>query len=378
MKKIFGEIKFEELTPEQFEHFCYDLIIELGYHSIKWKKGSINSITVGDQGRDIEAKKTTIYPDNTREDENWFFECKHYTKTVNQKDIINLTTWSEAERPAHSVFITSSMLSNSATTWVETYNKRNDKFKLHIWDRYKLNEILQGKSTLLRKYNLTEDKNFEFLKLLHPAHLTYLKMPSFNTLDYFFNLYENYDFHDDKDIVFLLYSGTIGFQTRKPLNKNEKMKDLILDEVTYLKLKEKIFEQKAAFQESFIVRSLVYTILHWLSFYSDTSDDTTIKNNEKTIKHLSLLKSRPEIQEMLGYDEAQIDQMIKYHKESLMTIPKTQIEYKDKYDKFCTQVLEKLYNEDLFSKLLPIANHKKEGFEMWNKLIKESEINSTN
>ena len=51
-----ADIDYSKLNSKEFEELCFDIILRLGFHSVVWRKGG------ADNGRDIQAKFTTINP----------------------------------------------------------------------------------------------------------------------------------------------------------------------------------------------------------------------------------------------------------------------------------------------------------------------------
>ena len=48
------EFSFDHLDPTTFEQFCYDLLVEMGFSNVTWRKGTGLETSPADQGRDIE------------------------------------------------------------------------------------------------------------------------------------------------------------------------------------------------------------------------------------------------------------------------------------------------------------------------------------
>jgi hypothetical protein len=151
-------ISFDNLSPTEFEEFCFDLLQKLDFFNIDWRKGTGLKTSPADRGRDIVFQREYPDVDGTKYLETWFAECKHYTKGVPPKELQNLLSWADAERPDVVVFIVSNFLSNSAKDFLEDYRKNNKPaYKIKYWERPMLEKLVKNKISLLRKYDLISD-----------------------------------------------------------------------------------------------------------------------------------------------------------------------------------------------------------------------------
>jgi hypothetical protein len=147
---------FDALTSIQFEELTYDILQANGFVNIDWRKGTGLASSPSDSGRDIVCDHLRIEPDGNQHFEHWFVDCKQYRKGVPPKELQNLLSWAEAERPDVVVFAVSNFLSNPAKDYIEAY-KRNNKppFRIRVWEKPQLTRMLSKKVSLQRKYNLT-------------------------------------------------------------------------------------------------------------------------------------------------------------------------------------------------------------------------------
>jgi hypothetical protein len=51
-----SSFSLDNLTDTQFEEFCYDLLADLGFTNMSWRKGPGFSSSPSDRGRDIECQ----------------------------------------------------------------------------------------------------------------------------------------------------------------------------------------------------------------------------------------------------------------------------------------------------------------------------------
>jgi Restriction endonuclease len=182
----------DHLGQTEFEEFCFDLLNALGATRMSWRKGTGHNASPADQGRDIECYFERKDIDG-KSPEKWFVECKHYKRGVPPEELQGLLSWAAAERPDVVLIIASNFLSNPAKSNLEIFERNNKpSFKIKVWERPKLEQFTLRKPLVMRKYGLGGE--FEFLNILHPAHVAYLRHPPINTLTYFFELLDKFGF----------------------------------------------------------------------------------------------------------------------------------------------------------------------------------------
>lgn len=151
-------ISFNHLNPTEFEEFCFDLLQKLGFFNIDWRKGTGLKTSPADRGRDIVFQSEYPGVDGSKYIETWFADCKHFTKGLPAKELQNILTWADAERPDWVLIIVSNFLSNQAKDYLEYYRKNNKpSYKIKYWERPTLEKLVKKKISLLRKYNLISD-----------------------------------------------------------------------------------------------------------------------------------------------------------------------------------------------------------------------------
>src|SRR5881628_3796819 len=110
---------FNRLSDGEFEEFTYDLLRELGFVNLSWRRGSGKGGASADQGRDIVAYYRRLDVDKTEHLEQWFVQCKRYERGVPPETLQSAVAWANAERPAVLLFVVSNFLSNPAKTWID-------------------------------------------------------------------------------------------------------------------------------------------------------------------------------------------------------------------------------------------------------------------
>lgn len=155
MKPPKQRLSFNKLSDTDFEQFCYDLLEDLGFVNLDWRKGTGKKTSPADSGRDIVAHLNRTDVDKSRRSERWFVDCKHYVKGVPAKELHNLLAWAEAERPDVALVVASNFLSNSAKDYIEAY-KRNNRppFVIKVWERTNIESMTRGKRDLLQMHGV--------------------------------------------------------------------------------------------------------------------------------------------------------------------------------------------------------------------------------
>lgn len=151
-------IDFDDLDDVQFEEFCFDLLRELGFLNLDWRKGTGRASSPADSGRDIEAYWEREEADGSKHIERWFVDCKNYERGIPPDKIQGLLTWAEAERPDYALVMASNFLSNPAKDYVRQYEEnRKPPFKIRYWERPALQRLAEGKDNLLSKYLVQQE-----------------------------------------------------------------------------------------------------------------------------------------------------------------------------------------------------------------------------
>jgi hypothetical protein len=147
------KITFDKLSQTEFEEFCFDLLVAMGFVNVDWRKGTGLQSSPSDSGRDIVAQLRQVDIDGSERLETWFVDSKHYQRGVPPKELQNLLSWSQAERPNAALFILSGFLSNPAKDYLETWTRQNrPPFRIKYWERQFLVRMIRRSAGLLAKY----------------------------------------------------------------------------------------------------------------------------------------------------------------------------------------------------------------------------------
>jgi hypothetical protein len=144
---------YDDLTDTQFEEFCFELMQELGFVNVDWRKGTGLNASPADNGRDIVAERHVTDVDGSVHVERWFVDCKKYTKGIPPDKITGLLAWATAERANVALIIASSFLSNPCKEYLKAYELNNrPPFRVKYWERPQLGKLLDGVPEFVARY----------------------------------------------------------------------------------------------------------------------------------------------------------------------------------------------------------------------------------
>ncbi len=337
------------LDDVSFEEFCYDLLSEMGFSNLSWRKGTGLSSSPSDNGRDIDCEYIVTEIDGEIKVEKWFVECKHYVKGVPAGKLESALAWASASDVNVVLFAISNFLSNSAKNYLEKYEDSNSpKFRIKVWEKPEFEKLTLGKSRLKRKYNISGE--FPILEILHPAHILLLKEITFNTIDYFFELCDQLEEDDRDNILSWAYQRIIRPRyksiTPEILDSGLKMKDLRIDEVSFNAFKRKCYEilQSELISENILVSIITDTTLSGLIGISDINNIDKVKSNQ-----LGFLDSlRMKVEE--STDKEEVKRLNSVIKKSMEMFNDTESRINNNYEMyktFCDKVLSFLLLENI-------------------------------
>lgn len=331
----------DHLNETEFEQFCYDLLAELGFVNINWRKGTGLSSSPSDRGRDIECQLLHKGVDGKQYFETWFVECKHYKQGVPPDKIQGAISWAGSERPDKLLIIASNFLSNPTKDYLTDYQRNNNpRFKIHYWERPDIERITSGKSALLRKYRISGD--FPFLSIIHPVHLTYLHSIPMNTLNYLFDCLDGLDAQHREEFIGFVNLPIVQPRYRKPITGNESMASLLIDDIGYDTFRKKCYEIVSTGIIDQMVLTYFIVSFELQSFFvigDITSTDKVIANLKSFIAFLSReIEEKPEEKERLI-------EMIENCQQDIKIAPDRTKNNYERYIYFCEHVLSKLLTE---------------------------------
>ncbi|MFC9975230.1 restriction endonuclease [Spirillospora sp. NPDC127200] len=141
-EEILGAVRFDALSPTDFEDFCFDLLSEIGFVNVDWRKGTPLNASPSDRGRDIVAYLERQDIDGYKYMESWFVDCKHYERGVPPEALQGALTWAQAERPSTVLFMASGYLTNGAKDWIADYERNRPPFRIRVWEMPQLRRLI--------------------------------------------------------------------------------------------------------------------------------------------------------------------------------------------------------------------------------------------
>lgn len=324
-----SEFSLDHLSSTEFEEYCFDLLQELDFINIDWRKGTGLESSPSDSGRDIECELIITDIDGKKYNEKWFVDCKHYKKGVPPEKIQGILSWANAERPNKVLIIASNYLSNPCKDFLKTYVEKNKPpFLIKIWEKKELENLTYEKNKLIQKYKLSSYLNF--IDLMHPLHLKYISEPRNNSINYFFSIMDEINPEKRDKILEMSYHFSYGYK-----------------EVNYEKYKGKIFEVRKNNFESFIVKSIVDQILEYLFNFSNKIKLAETINKNKDM--VMVLKEK--LDDPSSKNKEQLKRLIKFLEKNIESLPKRNMEMNSLYQFFCDEILKKLIEEEIIFKI---------------------------
>jgi hypothetical protein len=151
------DLPIDDMTDTQFEEFCFDLLRELGFVNLDWRKGTGLNASPSDSGRDIVGQLPREELDGRQYFETWFVDCKHYKRGVPPDKVTGLLAWAAAERADVALVIASNFLSNPCKDFLKAYETSNrPPFRMRSWERPALARMLEGRDEFVSRYLQTD------------------------------------------------------------------------------------------------------------------------------------------------------------------------------------------------------------------------------
>ncbi len=335
-------ISFDDLSPVEFEEFTYELLVQLDFRNVNWRKGTGLESSPPDQGRDIEASRTLTDVDGNPHTERWFVECKHHKKGVPASELSASLSAATALRPDVLLFVASGFLSNPAKDHLDHYIAENKPpFRIKQWELKNLEQLTLALPQLRQRFGL--GPAVPFLEYAHPNHLIYALKPRINSLNYFFKCMDALDNKLRDEAFYFEYQAVIKSRYRAPRNSMETLRDLMIDEVSYDRFKEKCLANPDLRGDTSDVHKMVTNALAWALHFSDGSNLPRVKLvHEEMIEYFQYLKTRepddPDKQESL-------DRSIEWVTEFLQNADQNFRSNCSEYNDLCDTLIAELLRE---------------------------------
>lgn len=137
-------IRWENITPIEFEELCYILLEQNGFSNLEWY-----GKTGGDRGRDIMAQKVAELIGNTTELQTWLCQSKRYTdKKISKSDIAESLNSAREHRIDYFLLAISATLTADMKDWLNSI-KRDYSFKIVLWEDIDLRREVKKYSRII-------------------------------------------------------------------------------------------------------------------------------------------------------------------------------------------------------------------------------------
>lgn len=325
----FGQFRadFDHLSSTEFEELCFELLHEMGFLNIDWRKGTPADSSPSDQGRDIQCEKTVTDVDGQVFTEKWFVDCKHYKTAAVPPDALSGTlAWADAERPQVVLFICSGWLSNPSK---ENLAKQGSfrSYRIKYWERKKIEGFLfrQGRTRLAAKYRLFSAGN---TALMHPSHFYFVTRPRLYSAQHFLKVLQSVDPELREETIRMAFIWVFGMESRDPKFASETFGEMMTTPITLENL-ERAFEEHPI-NERFVIFGFLAQSLTYKFYAADTTDRDQLEERLKGMRDYAEEQSEQSlIQRKIARDlREQIDNLDQRYAEAY-----------DSYVKFCQQVI---------------------------------------
>jgi hypothetical protein len=329
-------VTFDHLTDGEFEELVYDLLHELGFVNLSWRRGTGRQGASADQGRDIVAIQMRHDPDGTQHQETWFVQCKRYEKGVPPDALHSAIAWSTADRPDVLVFAVSNFLSNPSKSFLEEFTTNNrPSFKIRIWERKDLERMLAGCVRLLTRFRLEPEAPYAGA---HQAHVEYMFSNPLNSLTYLFEQFDGLISTERDEILEWAY-----FSLLASSHLAHEERPRLLKPMSYEDFKSECRRLSGSVSEMFLVRAILTWILAW---FWHSANPAIVREARR--RHIDMIAhfneraaattdatERAKFERMAAFVQEQVDQTPERHARAVLL-----------YNRLCDTILPKLYLEE--------------------------------
>lgn len=131
------KIEWSSLSPEEFEHFCVELVDLLDLRNINWRKSG------ADGGADITAEYVLKFPEiNKQRKEFWVIQCKKHKRSISLSENLRTTLDFAKENEAQCIlFVTTSHFTLKAKRWFGLIEK-DEKIRVLYLENFDLERLV--------------------------------------------------------------------------------------------------------------------------------------------------------------------------------------------------------------------------------------------
>jgi hypothetical protein len=334
---------FDHLTDGEFEELTYDLLHALGFVNLDWRRGSGKGGATADQGRDVVGQFRQTDVDGSERFERWFVQCKRYERGVPPEALNGALTWASAESPDILLFVVSNSLSNPAKTWLDDFERnRRPPFRVKVWERKLLEQLIGSHTGLVGKYRLKVDSTHQNI---HPAHVRYASRPVLNSLDFFLDVLDSLDPALRDDAFSFGFVLVINPRRRVTIKADEAIGDRLFPrKVDYATFRTRCRELvDGGLSEQFVVQGVMNQALAWTCGFADPSQLPVTLSRHTNLLNYFIERIGRETNEAR---KKSLLTNLTFAKKMLDTVPDRQRRWAECYSFLCEDVLPRLEAED--------------------------------
>lgn len=158
--------RLKEVSPFQFEHLTYDLLVLSGLRNAVWR-------TPGpDAGRDIEGEVITSDMSESVVVQRWYIECKRYNTSLDWPTVYGKVAYAHNHGADYLLFVTTGTLSPRCREEISKRDMTRERPIVRVWDGPLLDIMVPRHPLLLVKYGLTKEQQLLAESMLPLVTLT--------------------------------------------------------------------------------------------------------------------------------------------------------------------------------------------------------------
>lgn len=133
-------------TPTAFENLIFDILIYLGLQNVVWRTPA------SDGGKDITGTFIVNEFSRTSKIQRWNIECKHLSKSVSWKNIVEKIYFGKNDGVDFILIATSATISNQCKDEISKWNKNNCIPQIRYWQACDIVNFIKKNNFILHKY----------------------------------------------------------------------------------------------------------------------------------------------------------------------------------------------------------------------------------
>jgi hypothetical protein len=154
--------RLKKLTPTEFEHLVFDLLILSGLKNVVWRTPG------ADGGRDLEGYFTVNDFSENLKLEHWYIECKRYEHSIDWPTVYKKVSYADNHNADFLFLVTTSYISPKCKEEIANWLRNRKRPIIRYWDGTTLEQQILRYPVLLYKYSLLNPKPSTGVEFLAP------------------------------------------------------------------------------------------------------------------------------------------------------------------------------------------------------------------